>query len=471
MNKNTWIIERIKENDWDYHRVQEKKLYKRFIKETDSGCTYGSYKKRVNEVKNAYAIGSVAEKDYTDSEVEIDYSMYDEADLIKILEKEVSGSQKKITMVDLKKIAENNDIPYNAFLQNIVDLKSVLSHIYKMNLLHLGEEKVIAKLKDSIKVLRTELKHYQNAEVDSSLIIDALLPVIKTYERFSSPVMLKGSREDREGVLLLGDTHFDEKVYPEEIEDINEYNIAIAKKRLDLLFSSVTAIMDELSTKVLNIYFLGDMVSGMIHKELLIACELGIVETVMQLSNYIAQWIIRLSSQYRIKCLGVVGNHGRFSKKPHYKKKALSNFDYLLYKIINTQVKDHVEEFIIPKSAFKVTAILDYIFLTIHGDTFSGGNGMAPISAAVNRDIAKLAGNMRRYKKGADDIDYVNMGHFHTDTETKSFDGIKIILNGSLIGPNEFSINKIKRAERPSQTFYIVERHKGLRYKDIIYLD
>ena len=462
MTVKEWVRAKLIEHNFNAHEV--KKLYPQFCKDTRSESNKESFRKEIGrclrDLQNEAA--------RHEQEKELQLEQFDRDALVDILVEETRKRGKPLNTNILREVAEDHGIAYEVFGRRIPDLATTLRQIYQENAFQIESSVTEEKLKGKITLLKRENDHLRKEAATVESITDAMTELCRTYTPLKEPEIMAGELGQREGVILVSDMHFDENVSEEETFTLGKYNAEIAKQRLDTLFNRVIENCGELGIKVLNIKFLGDMVSGIIHDELLINDELGITMAVIQLADYLAQWLCKLAENFHIKVSGIVGNHGRMFKKPHYKQKAELNFDFILYEFIRREVKTFVKEFTIPRSAFYIHDILDTGFMDIHGDTFLGGNGMNPISAAVNRDIAKLAGALR--ERGLV-FNYVNMAHFHNPTETKSFDGIPIILNGSIIGPNEYSILKIKRAEKPAQVFYVVEQGRGMRYKDTIPLE
>ncbi len=460
ISRKDYILNKINVNNGNINKLLTDQAYKEYLRDTQSSANYASYRKEVYRDFKFYN-----PELFEDSDM---YPEYDEDKLIHLLEEEEKLKQRKLLLSDIKEIAEKEDIPYQVLIDKFPNIHQLIAYVHKI---HGGvkDETQISQLKTKVKLLEKELSFYKKKYILDDAFIDRLNDVIEIYAPSNNVNFIIDSKSDRELVALISDTHLDEIVDLEETHGINEYNLDIVYNRLDRLFSRIIENGKELSCSVLNLYFLGDIVSSFIHLELLMTSDVTVTTGIIEIIDYLAMWIKKLREYFtEIKCLGIVGNHGRFLQKPNFKKKVELNFEYLLYEFLNREVKNLVSEFIIPKSAFKITRIFETGFLNIHGDTFKGGNGMAPISSSINRDIAKLAGILRNQGMN---FNYVNMAHFHTDTETKSFDGIPIIVNGSLIGATEYSINAIKRADRPSQTTYVVEKGKGVRFKDVVYLD
>jgi hypothetical protein len=61
-------------------------------------------------------------------------------------------------------------------------------------------------------------------------------------------------------------------------------------------------------------------------------------------------------------------------------------------------------------------------------------------------------------------------GHFHQAEQAELVHGERII-NGSLVGGSQFSIQKMKRTSRPSQSFFGLAKKKGITWRYNLYLN
>ncbi len=464
MNGKQWIQNKLVENTFSTQEVYN--LYDEYLEETGLEASKETYKRKVRK----YLLNL---KDFVLCQINDieEIKKYSKDDLLKLIETEIREKHKVLTLDDLLEIAKNNNFPIKVFFYYIPDLMQIIKSIYVSLGFSIDYDIKIKRLQDKVNNLEKEKKILIDREIKMSNVLDNLLNISVEYKPIEKPVYIQcGGEKIREGAVCLSDTHFDEIVSLSETHNLNKYNPDIARERLDRVFTGVLNWSEELKIDKLHIKFLGDLISGIIHEELMINSELGVTNSVIQLADYISQWILELSKYFKeISIIGMVGNHGRFFKKPFYKQKQMLNFDYILYEFIKKEVNKVVKEFIIPDSFIYVNTILDYKFLTLHGDIFSGGTGLNPVSGTIGRDIAKLNGLLRARHM---DFDYAEFGHFHHgDSVLTSFDGTIFFMNGSLIGANEYSIGRVKRADRPSQNFYVVEKNKGVLFKTAIYAD
>ncbi len=463
VDRNIWITDKLINNNFDNKKVY--KLYSEFIDETDSILKKESYKRKIRECALKVKTNLIAE-----SKIDATLEQYKKDDLIKLLETKIQEVQRILNYADIQVLAQENKIPIKAFYSNIDNFDKILKDIYQLHSFKVNYEIKYKRLENKYRVLQQEKKNLLMKTATYEEVVDTLESIVKIYEPFNMPNYIPSKINFREAVVCISDTHFEENVSLEETHGINEYSPEIAKKRLDILFGKVIDWSRELKVDTLNIKLLGDMVSGIIVEEIVANANLDAVTAVIQLADYISMWIQKLSKEFKtIKILGLVGNHGRFSKKPNFKQKQVLNFDYILYEFIRRETKNIVSEFDVPKSFFKINSILDSVFLSLHGDIFRGGTGLNPVSGTIGRDIAKLNGLLHEHHLS---FKYAEFGHFHHgESVITSFDGAIIMMNGSLMGGNEYGIGQVKRADRPSQNFYIVEKDKGVLFKNTIYFD
>ena len=442
-------------------------MYDDFLEDTGSSCEKDTFKRRVRE----YTISDCTVPETVileDTERKDLLNTYTEKYLLSLIEGEIKTKQKILNINDLHDLADKQEIPFDAFPTCIKNIREKIRFIYDCNLFNIKGDISDRRLKQKLKVSENELKYYRESKIDYENILESLRGLLKVYTPYKRPKFKKDIRADREANVLISDVHFDEWVDIKETMGMNEYNPDIAKKRIDKLFQATISNSIELKTDVLNIRFLGDIVSGIIHPELLLNSRLGVVQSVIMLVDYFAKWIRECTKYFRIiKCVAVVGNHGRMFTKPNFKKKAELNFDFFLYDSLRREVKDCVESFELPTSPYAFSKVFEYGILDMHGDGIKGGGGMSSVPSGINKTIS-LIGDM--FKQNGQEFDIVNLGHFHTSGITSSFDGTQIVMNGSLIGAGEYGMYGVNKAEPPSQTYYIIEEGKGKRFIDNINL-
>jgi len=344
-----------------------------------------------------------------------------------------------------------------------------LRDIYRINSLEFENDIDSIKLKRKIKVLQSEVNELKNNQADYSQLLDTLEDITEIYVPWEVPKnIIVPNKNTRAVAALYSDLHAGELVSFEETHGLNEYNQEIMKERIDSFFSQAVDYAKEVGSNILYLKMLGDMVNGEIHEELIRNSDMDTVESLLLVADYTSQWIKKISEYFsEIHVIALPGNHGRFSKKPNFKKANILNFDYLAYEFIKREVQDIVTTFELPKSPFVIRDIFGYGFFSTHGNMFKGGNGLQPASGTWVRDLAKIKGLFKQYNFGV-----MEMAHFHTPIlDFPAYDGSSIMVNGSIKGADEFSIGAVKAGSRASQLVYTVEKDSGIKFRTTLFLD
>lgn len=325
------------------------------------------------------------------------------------------------------------------------------------------EELQITHLKNQLRVKESEIRKLQNIAASDLAIVKLFEEALGRFKPHPTIITnKKKTKDDEEIVILLSDIHYGEVVSSEAMLDSNCYDAEIAEKRLNIWYNNIRTILNKLDNyniKKINLMMLGDMVSGMIHEELKSGtCE---VDQVLNLSEIIANIIFDLSKDYRLDVAGVIGNHGRMTKKPSFKKK-YNNFDYLVYKFIETRCQNlNNVRFEIPKAGMMLKEIQGYNFLLRHGDakvqSFAGipFYGIQRASNKITQTIAHLKDIF---------IHYEVLGHFHTSNVLEKVGG-SIILNGTMKGGDEYALESMLTTSEAKQTIFGVHRNYGTTWR------
>lgn len=323
----------------------------------------------------------------------------------------------------------------------------------------------VGGLSDKIKYQQLKEK-YDKIVQDKVLeenIIENIIKYIKAYP--CQPCTYKGSKKAEgksveEMVFMLSDTHIGETVSFEETQGLCVYNMDIFEKRFNFIIDTIISIVNKLrhgyTIDKLNVHALGDMVSGIIHQELVETAEGTIIEWLLDGADIVAKGMLKLAQNFKeISFTGVVGNHGRMDKKPTFKRKYV-NWDYLFYEILRMKcAKQSNISFNIPKSFFTVDKILGWDFLLLHGDNINSWQGIP--FYGIKRAAANLSEVLSSHDRK---FDYIELGHFHSTGLLDRVVG-EILINGSFKGGDEYSIGKMFTMSQPKQTIFGVHKKQG----------
>ena len=325
--------------------------------------------------------------------------------------------------------------------------------------------------KDRDKKLLTKLLKERGT---TELIVETFRDTIQSYPFMDISVpdpVKKNKGSVEEAVLLFSDAQIGEHITSEDTQGFGEYNIGIFKDRMDKLVNRMRRITESHkqinNIETLNLFMLGDNVDGIgIYRGQEHHLDALVVEQLLVGSEKIAEGIIQLLGTFKkIKITGIVGNHGRIGRKGENPTHV--NFDYLLYKMLEKLLQNYKEriEWTIPKSNWILQNVLGNGFLLLHGDTIKGWNGIPYYG--IDRADSRLTKMLQAHGKT---YTYLCLGHHHNPGDVDSPNGEKI-LNGTMVGGSNFSINQLHTTSRPSQWFFGINKIEGISWRYKILLD
>jgi len=266
-------------------------------------------------------------------------------------------------------------------------------------------------------------------------------------------------RGHRYAVALFSDAHIEETVLPESVNFLNEYNISIAEKRIENYFRNLAACIAQDEVNELIFASLGDTISGYIHQELEQTNSMSPLEATLKAQSLIYSGLKylcenkELTTLKKIRFIGIVGNHGRSTKKIQHNNGYKMSYEWMMYQNIKKQceITKLSVEFYIPESELAiVNTVDDKVFIFAHGFQIkSGGSGtICGIYPALNRLCLKYS---KVFKQ-----DMLFIGHFHSSVNTPD-----AIVNGSIISYNSFALTNGFNYERPQQSYVVYDTMIG----------
>jgi predicted phosphodiesterase len=356
------------------------------------------------------------------------------------------------------------------------DFKSFRSDVFPSSnidtLKNFTDEKQIMILEEENKKLKDERKQLLKKEITT----ETFLEVYKSQKlNIKNPVKLtvpvKKTVSAQEAILVLSDFHCGEVIKKEEVNNINEFNFEIMKKRLDRIFFYTLFYCKKFDINKIHLFFIGDLLSGSIHPELMRTNEYNEVECLFLIQEYISEKLLQIENQFNsITCDFLVGNHSRISDgnsgtKMQWKSASIINWEYVLAKQLQIQFdliqknnKIKKIEIITNDSLFKVKEVAGRKFLITHGHMLSGGsNSFASIPYyGLSMSSAKLFGALYSSGDVLQEFQDIIMGHLHTSARVKTTTG-NMYINGSICGTGEFGLYKMRSASQPEQLLLIVQ--------------
>ncbi len=319
------------------------------------------------------------------------------------------------------------------------------------------------------------LRQFSREAAQTDRILEALYEIAPTIPKATIPRLKAPASESRPqtAISLLSDLHIGAHVDPEEVGGLGEYSYAIFRERMGILQSGVRSItahhrkshpVDHLVLPIL-----GDLVENVvIFKSQPEQVDLDLMAQVLAAIEDLSAYLLGLLDTFQtifVPC--VVGNHGRIGDKGAHKKHL--NWDYLICKVLEMKLapyKDRIT-FAIPKSPFLIVDIEGFTWLLRHGDAIPGGNSLGIPFYGLQRSVGRWIAILARENKK---LDYAASGHLH-QMASLPFAGVESIINGSVVGTTDFSVQALESFTRPQQFMGFVHPAHGLAARYYVNLD
>lgn len=256
-------------------------------------------------------------------------------------------------------------------------------------------------------------------------------------------------------VLVASDWHIEETVDAEVTNGLNEYNLSIAEDSVRQFFSEACCKIREsqqrnnVSTIVLAL--LGDIINGVLRDEDLESNQTTPVEAIAIARSLIHKGIDTLltSTGCNIRIICCVGNHGRLTEKIHYSNQAKNNLEYLMYRTLAEDFKDNPKvKFIVRQAYYTIQPIFGIKVRFHHGHAARFNGGIGGLAVPVIRKTQQM--NTIEHA----DLDVI--GHFHSAQVFSN-----VIVNGSLVGSNGYSMALGLPHDIPKQTYFEIDSVYG----------
>lgn len=284
-------------------------------------------------------------------------------------------------------------------------------------------------------------------------------------------------------VAQWSDWHVGETVSLSQTGGINEFNLRIAQERVRALVERTISLCFDYRKDPeypgIVVVLGGDMISGLIHQELVETMEGPFAGQLLETFALLAWALQKLADKFgRVLVVGVVGNHGRLWHKPRAKNRAFDSFEYFLYCFLEARFCPRDKEtgahlpgfderfaFHIAEDTDALVEIAGWRFLITHGDSTGakGGDGIIGVIGPVVRGEKKV----REVADYANmEYDFCMMGHYHGFVHLD-----RIIVNPTLKGYDEYAKNILRAPPEPAaQNLIFVHPDYGVIEVRRIYL-
>jgi hypothetical protein len=315
------------------------------------------------------------------------------------------------------------------------------------------------KLASAQSDLRLERRKRGQAERELAHAERSLETVLATKDCVARKKLRPGgkvSRGQATAILCCNDWHVEGCVTRESVDGANEFNLAIADRRIRRTWQKALYLLDFArhisNIRELVVWLGGDLINGAIHEELEESNFLGPAEAVLYVQDHVAAGLDLLLREAKVDSITVVtsyGNHGRTTKKRRISTGYRHSWEWLAYSNLARHYR-HTS-----KVTFKVEQgyhnwldIQGHDVRFHHGDAIRYAGGVGGVTIPLRKKIAQW--NKRR--KAQLDV----IGHFH-----QFIDGWDFVGCGCLVGYDAYALEIGAEFQQPTQTFLVIDRDYG----------
>lgn len=258
-------------------------------------------------------------------------------------------------------------------------------------------------------------------------------------------------------LIVASDWHLEQKVSREKVAGLNEFNLEIAKRRIEQIgpkavyLTNASRKVSDIRTCVLAL--LGDMMTGAIHEELLESNELSPCQAVMRVQSgikYNLQYLLDHGDFEQIDVVCTVGNHGRTTPRMRVATRVENNFEWLAYQNVAAAFEHEPRvRFHIANGYHVYHDIQGWRCRFHHGDGLKYMGGVGGLSIPVNKAIAQWNKSRRA------DFDF--FGHWHQFLWHRNW-----VCCPCLIGYDDWALWIKAEFEEPAQAYGVIDRERGI---------
>lgn len=254
------------------------------------------------------------------------------------------------------------------------------------------------------------------------------------------PRVGKPRHGDVEYALQFSDLQYGEHLTAQQSGGLGRYNSALAERRVAMLADKVIACQARDQVKRLNLFFEGDNLEGTtIYASQSFYTDKNLVEQTIDGGRLVAQFIRKVAPHFEtVVADGVLGNHGRIGKEMPVN----SNMDLMLLRYAEALVSDlpNVRMRVHDKTWYALVERMGHKYLLVHGND-------------VAMSLPGFKVEVRKWRDLLGRVDVILIGHHHTSVVTAS-----LIVNGSFVGPSEFSLKNMREGGDAVQNLLTISR-------------
>lgn len=279
-------------------------------------------------------------------------------------------------------------------------------------------------------------------------LLSAIEKNIKPLPKINPPKIKDVNKNEAiESVAMLNDTHIGSIIDPEEIGNLNQFNMEIACKRFAFYVKQVINYKKHKRKNVTRLHLIlnGDLIAGLIHGLDTKGIHL-MIHQVNAAVHIFTHAIASLSKEYKeVVVHGIPGNHDRAVHKNHGKRAVTETYDSyanIVFYALSVAFRNsgHIK-FEIPKTPYGFIDLPAGRAMYAHGDhIFSSALGNPGKSINVDRLTKAIRDfNAGEILKGNPQIKLLLLGHVHVYAHFMTTDGVEVYISPSLSGTDGFA--------------------------------
>jgi hypothetical protein len=268
--------------------------------------------------------------------------------------------------------------------------------------------------------------------------------------------------------LFLSDIHYGEVVDPKQVFGVNKFNASIAVQRvmhtIDTTLHLTFGILKDPKFPGIALILGGDNINGVLRDESLAGNDRQIMTQAIEVADLLHSTILKLIKHYgKVFVVGVPGNHGRDTKKPWADFYAETNFDWLVYQMLERFLQRQVQSgevaFTTPPARDVTFRMAGRGFRLTHGDQFRGGDSIIGPLGPITRGDNKKRAMAMSLPTDAEDYDTLLVAHFH-----RLYMSPSLIINGAIKGYDAYALSNNFSYEPPQQALFFTHEKYGINH-------
>ncbi len=353
-----------------------------------------------------------------------------------------------------------NDVPWHNKVDVLLDLPAPRPRTVADDIIERRERAEVTSLKARLKQALEQLEQCGYTD-DTARAAEAARDGVEPIR----PREHSSGLREATAVALASDWHVEENVEGHKVNGVNEYNLEIARYRASRYFAGLTYLIKyhqaHFVIRDLALWLGGDLITGYLRNEDMEDNECSPVQAIAALHVWISEGIRHVLETTDIELMSVVcnsGNHGRLTHKMQPRTREANSIEWLLYVGLDREFANEPRvKFTLPYGSQTYVNVYEFVLRFTHGDETKFGGGIGGIMIPIRKAIAKWQ-TVRH-------ADLTIMGHYHQEHFLRD-----LVVNGSLIGYNEYALSIAAPYEDPRQGFFLVDKHRGMTFPATVWV-